>query len=159
MIFTCLILATSTIKQGYVMIDYSREMSLVLSLTSLQNYLQKKIGNPLSLHGISFTEYLVMMHLSKAPHNSMRRIDLAGGVGLSASGITRVIAPMEKMGLVAKEANLRDARVSLVKITEVGQKIFADATETFRLDAKDALSVLSAKDITAMTKLSQSLLA
>jgi DNA-binding MarR family transcriptional regulator len=100
-----------------------------------------------------------MMQLSKAPLNIMRRIDLAGGVGLSASGITRVIATMEKMGVVSKEANLRDARVSLVKITEVGQKIFADATETFRLDAKDALSVLSAKDITAMTKLSQSLLA
>jgi hypothetical protein len=26
------------------MIDYSREMSLVLSLTSLQNYLQKKLA-------------------------------------------------------------------------------------------------------------------
>lgn len=50
----------------------------------------------------------------------MRRIDLADSVGLSPSAVTRLLAPMEKPGLVEKEANPRDARVSLVKLSTAG---------------------------------------
>ena len=57
----------------------------------------------------------------------MRRIELAESIGLSASGITRLLLPMEKIGLVTKEVNPRDARVSLVKLTKTGKQMFNDS--------------------------------
>ena len=90
----------------------------------------RKADLHLSLHGISFTEYLVMHHLESAHQNTMRRIDLAKAVGLSASGVTRLIAPMVKNHLVEKRSNPRDARVSLVKLSETGLIVFTDSSQT-----------------------------
>ena len=60
----------------------------------------------------------------------MRRIELAESIGLSASGITRLLLPMEKTGLVTKEVNPRDARVSLVKLTKTGKQMFNDSEKS-----------------------------
>lgn len=61
----------------------------------------------------------------------MRRINLAESIGLTASGVTRLLNPMEKRKLVVKKANPRDARVSLVKLSSTGEKIFAEAMASF----------------------------
>ena len=86
-------------------------MKLVIELSALHSSVLKRIESQLSIHGISFTEFLVMHRLSAAPSKTLRRIDLAESVGLSASGVTRVLKPMEKIHLVEKESNPRDARV------------------------------------------------
>ena len=56
-----------------------------------------------------------MSALNEASTHSLKRIDLAEQVGLSASGVTRMLLPMEKIGLISKEEGARDARVSLVQ--------------------------------------------
>jgi len=106
-------------------------MQLVTDLYSLQAKILKRVDAQLSIHGISFTEYMVMSHLNKAPGHTTRRIDLAEGIGLSASGITRLLLPMEKIGLVTREENPRDARVSLVKLSNAGMQLFKDASVSF----------------------------
>ena len=93
--------------------------------------ISKQIDNSLGmLHGIGLTEYVVLSQLVEAPNKHMRRIDVANAVGRSASGVTRMLIPMEKIGLIEKEVNPRDARVSLVKITSVGEIKLAEATTT-----------------------------
>ena len=57
----------------------------------------------------------------------MKRVELAERVGLTASGVTRMLGPMEKIGLVVKKATLRDARVSLVELTPSGLDILENA--------------------------------
>ena len=71
-------------------------MKLVMSLSALHSKMLKRLESQLSIHGISFTEFLVMYQLNQAPGNTMRRIELAENIGLSASGVTRLLAPMEK---------------------------------------------------------------
>ena len=127
-----------------------KSMQLLLDLFSAHTKLQKRIDQQLFLHGISLSEFIVMRCLSIAPENSLRRIDLAEQVGLTASGITRLIAPMEKNNLVTKQANARDARVSLVKLTEVGEQIQKDATESFKMGAAAILDGLNQADISNM---------
>ena len=61
-------------------------MELVMTLSSLQSHLLKKIDRRLNAHGISFTELLVMYHLDIVPNKTMRRIDLAENVGLRSAG-------------------------------------------------------------------------
>ena len=99
-----------------------------MNLWTLNTIISKKIDGKLgSIHGISFTEYMVLFHLKNSEAKSMRRIDLAEILGLTASGVTRLLSPMEKIGLIKKEINTRDARVSLVKITSSGERILNDA--------------------------------
>ncbi len=122
-------------------------MKLIFQVASLESQQVKKIDQKLSLHGISFTEYRVMDRLYHATGETMRRIDLAESVSLSASGITRLLSPMQKIGLVQKERNPRDARVSLVKLTETGKQIFHDATTSFQESAAALVKPLNAKQI------------
>ncbi|MGJ8670805.1 MAG: MarR family winged helix-turn-helix transcriptional regulator [Oceanococcus sp.] len=120
----------------------SIEVSLVLELFSLQNKIQKKVAGALSVHGISFTEYLVLLCLQGATEHKLRRIDLADEVGLSASGVTRLINPMEKIGLVDKQSNARDARVSFVVLTAAGMRVLEESQKSFDFAAAASFSSL-----------------
>ncbi len=121
----------------------NREMEFIISSSLLNTKLQKKIDGQLSYHGISFTEYLIMNQLNSAANKTMRRIELAESIGISASGVTRLLAPMEKIKLVKKEVNPRDARVSLVKLTKVGEQLFNETTVSFGHGAKTLMEPLS----------------
>lgn len=122
-------------------------MLLLTSLSLLHTKLSKRIDNMLSLHGISFTEFMVMYHLSTAADMTMRRIDLAESIGLSASGVTRLLLPMQKIKLVKKERNSRDARVSLVRLSKAGQEILDDALVSFEQVSTSLLKTLKPKQI------------
>lgn len=104
--------------------------------------LSKRVGNHLSVHGLSLTEFLVMRYLHGAPRKAVPRIELAEHLGMSASGITRLVAPMEKNGIVEKEANPRDARQSLVKLSETGQRLYVEARQSFEHIASDMVGHL-----------------
>lgn len=126
--------------------------SLLRHVAITQKILSKADAR-LSLHGISFTEYLVMHELAQAVDQTMRRIDLAKAVGLSASGVTRLIAPMEKIHLVEKRANPRDARVSLVKLSAPGATVHQDASTTLAYLADEIFDGFKAQEITALANL------
>ena len=81
------------------------------------------------LGGLSFTEFLILYHLSKNPTGKMRRVDLAERIGLTASGVTRLLAPMEKIGLVKREENTADARVSFVALAPSGKRMLNESME------------------------------
>jgi DNA-binding MarR family transcriptional regulator len=105
--------------------------AFVIQNALLASKLSKRVGNHLGAHGISLTEYLVMHYLDNSPHKAVPRIELAEHVGMSASGVTRLIAPMEKNGIVEKEANPRDARQSLVRLSKTGQRLYKEASVSF----------------------------
>ena len=132
----------------------SLESEFIIQNALLFSSILKKIDGELSVHGISFTEYMVMHHLSMSALKTMRRIELAECVGISASGITRVIAPMEKNNIVEKEANPRDARQSLVKLSKVGDQLYKDASISFEHRAKTILEPLSHNQLAKLVELS-----
>lgn len=136
-----------------------RKGKLLISLALLQAKHLKKIDNQLSVHGISFSEFLVMHYLNNAPNKTMRRIDLAENICLSASGVTRLLNPMEKIKLVQKETNPRDARVSLVKLSEVGEQVYNDAVLSFEQSAETILKPLNADQISNLSSLTNALMA
>ena len=131
----------------------SIESGLVLNAINLHNKIQKQTGGALSVHGIGLSEFLVLNQLYKTPTQKMRRTDLAEKVGLSPSGITRLINPMEKIGLVEKEENPRDARVSLVALSTAGKEIYEDAQISFAHASSGILDPLSTKQINALDEL------
>jgi DNA-binding MarR family transcriptional regulator len=132
------------------------EFIMLQSLLSAK--LIKRVENQLGFHGISFTEYMILRFLNDAPKQTMRRIDLADSVAISASGVTRLLAPMEKRKLVEKEANARDARVSLVKLTRAGERVYQEASESFAHSADFLTQRLSAHQLTTLIELGNRLI-
>jgi len=131
---------------------------LLVQLTNLQSKIQGQLSRPLSLYGIGLTEYLILRSLKSAPALRMRRIDLAQAVGLSASGVTRVLNPMEKIGLVEKDHVERDARVRLVVLTEAGTRVFDEASTSFNQVAESLLKPISPEKQKALAGLLNALL-
>lgn len=124
------------------------EINIILNIIKVQSVIAKKFDG-LSLHGISLTDFMILHILSNAPGNRLKRIDLAESAGLTASGITRIISPIEKMGLVTKESNDRDARVSYVKLSEAGQRVYEEATATAAYISKNLLDGINIDDLKA----------
>ena len=85
----------------------------------------------------------------------MRRIDLAGKLGLTASGITRLLIPMEKIGWIKREPYTDDARVSYVSIANGGKnKLIDESFEDAENLATDLLpTTTKTKDLELFTQL------
>ncbi len=135
----------------------TRCMNLVMALSSLHSHLVRRVDGRLSIHGISFAEYRLLTSLYQAPNRSMRRVDLAASIGLTASGVTRMLAPMMKIGLVEKMSNPRDARVSLVRLSDAGEKLYRDAATSFGECAESLLHSLTSNQLDQFLKLAESL--
>jgi DNA-binding MarR family transcriptional regulator len=83
-----------------------------------------------SEHGLTLNDYEVLLHLSHAEGGKMRRVDLAGTVLLTASGITRLLDGLERAGLVCKDTCSSDARVSYAVLTDAGAEKLRAASVT-----------------------------
>ena len=92
-------------------------------------------GEFAAVHGLSVNEYFLLMHLQHASSRRLARVELARRMYVSASTVTRMVAPLEKTGIVAREVDERDARFAFVGITDAGQTKLAEARETFEKQA------------------------
>jgi DNA-binding MarR family transcriptional regulator len=129
------------------MTELNLKNKIMMELWMNSASLTRKMNGALSsVHGIGYTEYIVLHQLYSAHNQSMRRIDLANAVCRTASGITRMLKPMEKIGLVEKADNPRDARVSLIKITDTGSRIYQEAINSVNQSSENNLKHMSDKN-------------
>ena len=121
--------------------------TLWLKAAVVSKQLDSSLG---AIHGIGLSEYMVLENLMMAPNQSLRRIDIADALARTGSGITRMLMPMEKIGLIAKDTNSRDARVSMVKITPTGESLYKDASSTLQTKAESLLRNLDSDQTTTL---------
>lgn len=129
------------------------KIEFLLQQNHIGTLIGKKLDLALSVHGINSTEFIVMYHLNNAQEKKLSRIALAEKVALTASGVTRVLLPMEKTGLIEKNINPRDARQSLVLLTENGQKIVQDAILTVTYTSESIFSLVNEDEISILFSL------
>ncbi|UFR01874.1 MarR family transcriptional regulator [Streptomyces sp. Go40/10] len=113
----------------------SEALDTALQLVRAQTALVRRFDARLSgLHGVSLADFTLLLRLGQAPGGRMRRVDLAEALGLTASGVTRGLAPLERIGLVTREPDARDARVAYAALTATGRQrlteMLATAEET-----------------------------
>lgn len=102
-------------------------IDFIMSIARLNAVLSKELD--WKLWGIWFTDFVVLYYLNDAEWKKLRRIDLAEKVGLTPSWITRLLLPMEKIGLISKEINKDDARVSFVMLAPGWKRMYDEALE------------------------------
>ncbi|SHH07045.1 MarR family winged helix-turn-helix transcriptional regulator [Massilia sp. CF038] len=104
-----------------------------------------------SHHGISFSDFQLLNHIARAPGGRIRRVDLAERVGLTASGVTRTLLPLEKIGLVTRQSDPRDARVGFAVITPAGHELVVNATDVVDLISREAIRGLAPELVSSMS--------
>ena len=131
-------------------------LDVCLRLGQAHAALAKRFDRSLSAHhGISYGDFVLLTHLGRAPGGRLRRIDLATAVGMTASGVTRALGPLERIGLVEREANPRDARVAYAALTETGRRVLDDVHVSAERVADSVLADTgwSAEDLAALSRL------
>jgi DNA-binding MarR family transcriptional regulator len=107
----------------------SPEQALALAFASAWNRLERRLDHSLgAVRGISLAEYRLLRALGDAPGAQASRVDLAQAVGLTPSGVTRALRPMEKLGIVATVRSKRDARLAIAALTPAGRQVLDDAS-------------------------------
>lgn len=107
----------------------SPQLDVALRLARAQAMLVRRLDTTLGgHHGISFSDFMLLFYLHRAPGGRLRRVDLAERQGLTASGVTRTLLPLEKIGLIERQQDPRDARVGYAAITDTGRDLLANAT-------------------------------
>jgi DNA-binding MarR family transcriptional regulator len=81
-------------------------------------------------HRLPLSSYEVLLFLADSPRGRMRMSELAEGVLLSRSGLTRLVDRMERDGLLRRERCEEDQRGWFAEITEEGRALFARARKT-----------------------------
>jgi DNA-binding MarR family transcriptional regulator len=90
-------------------------------------------------HGLSLSEFEVLLRLVRAPDRRLKRVDLVDQVLLSPSGITRLLNRLERAGCVDRASCDTDARVTYAVLTPAGlEKLRAAA----RSHSKEICEVL-----------------
>ena len=106
----------------------TKEQSFALGFAAAWNRLERRLDSSLgSIRGISLAEYRLLRALADAPNAQASRVDLSHAVGLTPSGVTRALRPMEKLGIVSTAKSKRDARLALAALTPAGRELVNDA--------------------------------
>lgn len=104
-------------------------------------------------HGLPLSSYEVLMFLTDAPGGRMRMSELADGVLLSRSGLTRLVDRMEREGLLRRERCDDDARGYHALITDKGRAVCRRARRTHLDGVRERfLDRLSSEELRALAE-------
>lgn len=81
----------------------------------------------LERHGLSLNDYEALHALEENQTGFMKRVELARSVGLTPSGITRLLEGLEAGDLVERASCPSDLRVTYARLTSRGAGVLAEA--------------------------------
>lgn len=115
------------------------DLGTVLNLAAARAHVIREVDADLGSHGLSLSDLALLLELHRSPDGRLRRVELADRLGITASGVARQLAPLERIGLVGREPHERDARLALVVLTPTGRRIVEEALPTAEESARRAL--------------------
>ena len=132
--------------------EASASLAFCLRLNRAYAVLTRRLDNALSgVHGLSFGDFMVLYYLGHAPQQRLRRTDLAERLGLTVSGATRTLLPLEKIGLIARQSDPRDARVAYATLTPAGQELLNNAMVSAEAACQEVAQVMSEQQMSSFS--------
>lgn len=83
-----------------------------------------------AVHQLAFSDYFALLALDRAPDGRLRMHDLASGIRLTRSGLTRLVERLERVGLIERAPCEDDARGTEARITQAGRDLVRAASAT-----------------------------
>ncbi len=137
-----------SINNLHLMANY-KTIYIFIQMAKLQSILSRRFDS--GLGGISLSEFIILQELANSKSQMLRRVDLAASVGLTASGITRMLLPMEKIGLVSRKPDPEDARASFVVLAPGGKLKLEEAIERAKYLASEIAGELKSTEINQLS--------
>ncbi|MFC9970057.1 MarR family winged helix-turn-helix transcriptional regulator [Spirillospora sp. NPDC127200] len=110
------------------------------TLAALQARIEDRIGRALqSEHDLSVNEFCVLHRLGGPEGRHLRMQELASVLVLSQSATTRLVARLEKRGLLRRVLSEEDRRGIYAEATEQGRALLAEAAPTHNTALQNAL--------------------
>lgn len=132
-----------------------------LGLVRAGEHLERELDSELRrAHGIGLRGFEVLLHLGAfSPDGRLPLTQLTVQAPLSQSRMSRLVAELERDGLVSRETDERDTRAVIVAITEKGFGLLRAAQDTHYDGLERHLfSRLTRDDITQLAKVTRKLL-
>ena len=107
--------------------------------------------------GVALDRALFPLLVRIGAAGSIGVVELAEKVGRDHSTISRQIAKLESLGLIARQRGARDQRLREASVTAEGQRVVQSITEARRRLLGLLLAGWSAEDRTALTRLNRRL--
>jgi DNA-binding MarR family transcriptional regulator len=109
--------------------------------------------------GLSEADFEILSALTEMPNESVRALALRCGLEWEKSRLSHQLRRMESRGLILREECIEDNRGSVIRITEAGQKLTAEA----RLHYEQAVQryvtdALTAEQLETLGSIAQSVL-
>jgi len=140
--------------------NYNQPMNIrfsvpILRILRASAFVDERISGALSsIHGVSLRDIMLMLYVKNSPGSKLSRVDLARRLCVSPSTVTRATNPLEKIGLIGRESDSRDARLSYVVLTAAGTKLLKNSEKTLEHLSVDFLSPrLSEKELSQLTEI------
>lgn len=113
--------------------------NFALKLADAAHNVERRLDASLgAIRGISYAEYRLLRALGNSPQSRASRVVLAQQIGITPSGITRALRPLEKLGVVKTVKAERDARLAIATLTSAGETLLQDASGVVN-DALDTI--------------------
>lgn len=106
------------------MSDEARAVAAWEALFRAQVAIMRRLGADFPSEEISFNEYDVLYTLSRARNRSLRLRDLNKSILLTQPSVSRLIDRLAARGLVEKLPDARDARGTVIRLTDAGYAAF-----------------------------------
>jgi DNA-binding MarR family transcriptional regulator len=109
----------------------SEELAAWRGLLRVHSALVKALdAELLAGHELPLTSYEVLINLQAAPGRRRRMAELADGVLLSRSGMTRLVDRLEREGLLERDPCTDDGRGTYAVLTDKGEALLQRARRT-----------------------------
>jgi DNA-binding MarR family transcriptional regulator len=121
-----------------------------LKLRQLMRRVAQRYDAEVGQVGLKGTQYSLLSHVVK--RGPIRPVDLAAGMSIDASTLSRNLKPLVAAGWVVQEAG-PDARSRLVRATEAGREKRAEAQRRWRVAQESVNAALGAQRVLALHSL------
>jgi DNA-binding MarR family transcriptional regulator len=134
---------------SYPLTNFSQSLALIAHLARANALLMRRFESGLP-GGLGFNDFMILFNLHQSSQGKMRRVDLADKLGVTTSGITRIVAPLEKLSIVKREESEHDGRVVYVTLAPGGKRLFSEALESAEYNSE---KIIPAKKASAYQQL------
>lgn len=134
---------------------------LMVRIFRFSNLVLDNATHQMAAHGLTFTEFEVLVTLRGAPPpHELAPTDLYGAVLISSGGLTKVLHALERRNLITRGKGRTDRRSKPVRLTAKGRSLAERAMAgVVRSDGELVSRGLSEAEVVRMTRLLRKLLA